>query len=154
MADITNQKLGGSGTGLSYVNAQRAAGVIDIAKAVRDGYTSGSSIELVTYEEGTIINAFDAVITETLVLGTSNTVDIGTAKADPDEYVDAQSTTAVGRFGAYVSNTYPQVLTADTTFYLELNGSAVTSGKIAFTIEADRPAKYNVGIGSVRQYPN
>ena len=153
MAVITStaQKYGAAANttdmGLSNDSLLVARGVIDIAKEVADAiaagttFTAGSQIDLISLELGTTILHFDAVIVEALSLGANNAIDIGFTTADPDEYVDAQTTTAVGRFGSYVSVTRPELLVADSTITVEVNGDTIATGKIAWSCVAVAPAK-------------
>lgn len=148
MADITNQRLGtGATMGLGHGRVEVLTHVVDIQKAVADGLTTGDYVEILTLEAGTILLSMDAEITTALSLGTNNTIDIGSTVADPDEYIDASTTTAVGRFGAYVAAcVVPVVLTTDTVMYCEVNGDTLASGKIATTWVVVRPAKNAVGL--------
>jgi hypothetical protein len=156
MATYSSQKYGGTstlGTAAEYAKVYEM--VFDIKKAVADGYASGDSAVLMTLPAGFILLALDAVITETLVISGGNTVDIGTDVSDPDDYVDAQSTTAVGRFGAYVGAcVVPVVITTASTLYIEINASTITSGKIALTVVGVDPASGNVPRARPKVYTN
>jgi hypothetical protein len=153
MANITTQKLGGTA---NYQVNGPIRYEVDIKTAVDGGLTSGDNIEVITLEAGTLLRAVDAEITEALVLGASNQIDFGTTEADPDEYVDAQTDTAVGRFTGYVAGNggIDTVLAADTTFYIQVAGDGITSGKIAVLIDAVAPAKSAKPLATKTNYPN
>lgn len=157
MANITTQKLGtGTGdvlsTGNSYITVIQEE--IDIAKAVDDGLTSGDNITIMDLPKNTGMLYLDAVITEELSLGTSPQIDIGTTEADPDEYVDGQSDTSVGRFTSYVDAGYPLVITSDSTLYMQVAGSAPASGKVAVTLILVTPTDEAAKLATHRSYPN
>lgn len=158
MADVTNQKLGGTGTStaVSAYPLKTFNGVIDIAKGVSDNsYVKTEQFDLLTIPANATILHFDARITEALVLGTTGTTDIGTTAADPDEFVDAQTTTAVGNFGAIAATT---LAASDTerTLFAEFNnsGGTVDSGKIAYTVVMTVPAVETEEKARPRTYTN
>ena len=158
MADVTTFKLGGANgdeLAFGHDSVRTFRHVIDIEKAIEAGYTVGSSYAIMTLPKNTIVFAVDAVITQAIVsTGTLNT-DIGTTKADPDEYVDAQTDASVGRFTSYVAAaTAPHVMTADATLYAEFNATTLTSGKVAVTVVATTPASQDKELARTRTYPN
>ena len=164
MADYKLQQLGG--TDNSLINSitglqtglRKIPFTIDIGKAVEDGYVKTESFFIMTLPAGSILHGFDAVITETLSLGTSGTTDIGHTKADPDEYVDAQSDTAVGAFTAYVAATFPERIGAsDKVLYAEFNnsGGAVADGVIQGYVLIMPPiSEQQIAPARPRVYPN
>lgn len=155
MADITNQKKGSGVTAGGKDHPRTVRGVVDIAAAVADGLTAGDNVELMDLNAGDILLAVDAKITEALVLGASNSIDIGTTEADPDEYVDNQSDTAVGVFTAYVAGSLgPSRVTADATIYCEINGAAVTSGKIGWSVTYIPSSDDGLEMSDHRSYTN
>ncbi len=159
MAIETNQKLGGTGTSMAIGNAGAIRPykiVVDIAKAVADGTfaAGGDQIDIMTLPDGSYFAGIDAEIVEVLVLGTSPTTDIGTTTADPDEYVDGQTDTAVGRFTAYVAaSVVPVIIVGEKTLTAEFGGSAPASGKVAVTVWLGVPVTTNFERASERIYP-
>lgn len=156
MTTISTQKLGGTGTALSANGHPDRTyhGVIDIAAAVADGYVKGDSLALITIPANVPVLHFGARITEALVIGTNGTTDIGTTVGDPDEFVDAQTTTAVGNFGAYAATTLA-ASDSERTLYAEFNSdTSVTSGKIAYTVTMPMPPVEAPGRAVPRTYPN
>ena len=128
---------------------------IDIADAVANGLTSTDQISFAFFPEGTILLGVDAEITEALVLGATNSIKIGTTSGEPVEFVNAQTDTAVGRFSAYASGaTSTTLYTTDTTFYCEVTGAGVTSGKIKVTATVIAPGGELPGIAKSKVYTN
>lgn len=155
MADITNQKQGSGVTSGGLSNVRTIEGVIDVTKAVADGFVTGDNIELMDFNAGDILLAVDARIIEALVISGSPTTDIGTTVGDPDEYVDAQTNTAVGAYTSYVAASIATArIATDLTLYCELNGTLVTSGKIAWKVALIPSADDNVEQSDHRTYTN
>lgn len=141
MSTITRYSKGsGSGLAIGDNTMQIYQTVIDAAKCYEDGGTASDVYQLFVVPANTLLIVGDAQITSTLANVTS--VDIGTTVGDPDEYVDAQTDTAVGRFTAYVASTpfstgaaYKQVVTSETKLYLKWGALGATSaGKVSVTI--------------------
>ena len=162
----TNQKLGGTETALSIGvgGAIRPYEVVvDIEKALADLTAAGTTfvqgtdslqIPIMTLPVGTYFAGIDAEIVDTLVITGSPTTDLGFDASDPDDYIDAQSTTAIGRYTMVATAPVtPVIITTARTIYIEFNGSTlITSGKVAVTIWAGMAAKANVGRASHRTY--
>lgn len=163
MSVVTNQKLGGTGTvmGIGDGSAIRPYRVVlDIAEAVATesaaggSFVAGDQIDIMTIPDGAYFAGIDAEITEALVLGSANGIDIGTTTADPDEYVDAQTDTAVGRFSSYVSAAVtPAINVGEKTLTMEVNGDGITSGKVAVTVWLGFPVTTNKERAAPREYP-
>lgn len=162
LGDTTTTDIFSKGSVGEYIYS----GVVDITKAMADGKTINTTdvLRLLPFEEGTRVMSVDAVITEALSLDASaGAVDFGNTIAsatDPDDYVDNQSTTAVGRFGAYASFTADTLLTADGYIALRLtgdklsDGTADATGKIAWTVKLLPPVKKALGRNTPKTYTN
>jgi len=155
MADITNQKLGGTGTSMNSAGGAICAYrvVADITKAVADGLTTGEQIDLMTIPDGAYFVGLDAEIVE--ALSASTDIDIGTTEGDPDEYLDADSNanTAVGRFTAYTAACVtPVINVGEKTLRMEVATPA--TGKIAVTVWMGVPATENEEKARPRVYDN
>jgi hypothetical protein len=140
------------------INIQTYSGVIDVSKVDLSAFASGDVLRLVEFEQGAMYYGFDAEITEALVNITNtdmgNTISSAT---DPDDYVDAQTDTAVGRFSAYgASNMTPSVLSADGYIAASFVGTfaGAATGKIAWSVVLGKPAKLAKGRAEKRTYPN
>lgn len=134
-------------------------GVVDVNKLDDDtAYASLDVIRLVEFEEGTLFDWADIVITEALVNVTA--VDFGNTIAsatDPDDYVDNQTDTAVGRFTTYAAaHKTKLVLTADGFIALRLTGTfaGAATGKLAWQVVLTPPTKLVKGRAEPRTYPN
>lgn len=167
MANNNDLQMGGSGDLYSVGNGETVVlrKVFDIAEAIAsaDGLNSGDNIVIAALPSGTVFEWLDAEIVETLSIdsGASNLINIGSTVGDPDEYVDGQANTAVGRFTAYVAgHLVTAVLTADTTLYLGVtgdklsDGTADATGKIAVTFKVTLPAKETLESAKHRTYTN
>jgi hypothetical protein len=131
-------------------------GVADLSELATAGFASGDVARLVELPNGAIVIAVDAEITEALV-NVANT-DLGntiSSSTDPDDYIDAQTNSAVGRFTTYTAAaTSTAVLTADTHLALSFVTSGTPTGKVAWSITFIAPAKDAKGIAAHRTYPN
>ena len=156
MTDITNQKLGGTGTNLSVGsnNVRTYTGVLDIKQAVADGLTAGDNIQMMSIPSGAVTLAVTAFVKEALVLGTTPIIDIGHTDGDPDEYVDAYTTTTVGAITATALAVTTTIESAERLVVCEVNGATLTSGLIAWTITVILPSVENPVLARPRVYPN
>lgn len=155
MADVTNQALGGT-TGRLGGERRVLSGVIDLGQAVADGYASTDEILMFTLPAGCSWDKFDAVITEALT-GTVTATDIGYDSAsDPDNLINAQSDTAVGRFTTYEALCETgATLTSSTPFYCSFTYSGTpTAGKVAYRIEVLDAAANSLGLARSHEYTN
>lgn len=141
------------------INSQVYAGVIDVGKLGADGvYASLDVIRLIPFETSAILEYFDAEITETLVGVTA--VDAGntiSSSTDPDDYINNNTDTAVGRFTTYeAAAVVTVVLSADGFIAVRLTGTfnSSSSGKIAWRVKITAPAKLAVERAEKREYPN
>lgn len=138
--------------------AQTYRGVVDLAKvAAVSGAADGDVVLLVEFEEGTMFSDFDADIVEVLTNVTN--VDFGNtvaAATDPDDYINAQTTTAVGNYTMEAAAVTKLKLTADGHIAMSFVTSAVTSmtGKIAWLVTLNKPAKLGVERMEPRTYTN
>ena len=157
MTDITNQGSAGTGTDVTLGDNAIVSltKVVDVAQAVADGFTAGDSIHLFNRPAGGLFWALDARITEALVLGTSQSTDIGLTESDPDDYVDAQTDTAVGAFTTYAAASLALArIASEDSVYMSFAGSAITSGKVAVTMFISAPVQTNIEAAKPRVYPN
>lgn len=124
------------------IRRNRAAGNLGVVRTVVQQYdladlTNGGQETVVTIPAGGSLLAINARITTAFDSGTTDTIDIGTTEADPDEYVDAQNAQVLGLL-AVVSGSVPDaVVAADTPILLEWNGAgtAATVGAVEVYIE-------------------
>lgn len=155
MADITTQKLGGTGTDMALGNGaiREYTMVIDVEQAVTDGFVAGENIQIMTLPAGSMFFGLQAEITEALVLGTTPIIDIGTTDADPDEYIDGVTTVTTGVMTDVTAALATASIATELELVCELNGSGVVSGKIAVTVWMGKPTIGNLEIASPREYP-
>lgn len=154
--DITNQSLGGTGDALARgtLNVGQYVVEVDLGRAAADDsdYVAGDTLRVKAMDlpAGTILLAVDAEISE--ALPASSTTNIGTTAGDPDEYVDAQTDTAVGRFTGYVAGaTATAVIAADAVLYVQVaNAGAISTGKIKVTVVAASPVEEIPGVSVYR----
>jgi hypothetical protein len=158
MADVSKFKLGGAdGNVLAHGRScvKTFTTVIDIKKAVAEGLTAGDSYEIMTLPKGTTFVNLQAEILEALVLGSTPTTDIGTTKADPDEYVDAQTTITAGSiFTSTAGAKTIAPIASDLTLYAEFNGSGLVSGKVAVAVTLIHPTEETKEIAGPKVYKN
>ncbi len=160
MANFDKYLKGTAGTKMSVGNSGENiySGVIDLARLNGDGYASTDVIRLVPFKAGTNFAKFDAEITKALVGITA--VDAGntiSSSTDPDDYIDNQSDTAVGRFTAYTAGSQASaILTADGYIAVRLTGTidASTDGKIAWQVILTPASKDAAPRMEHRTYPN
>ncbi len=152
MTDITNQKLGGTGIdlGTSYHPVPTFYKEIDIAAAIADGLVADDTIAVMTIPANAPVLYFNAAISEALTAGT--TTNIGTTYADPDEFIDAQTTVAVGQFGAVAATTLA-ASTSERTLYAKIGGTPA-AGKIKIAVTTVLPAAATPAVAKPRSYPN
>jgi len=144
------------GTDFQRTSTNIYSGVIDLAKLDAAGFASGDVFRLVPFEAGSMFKNFDAEITTALV-GVTNT-DFGNTIAsatDPDDYIDAQTDSAVGTFTTVAAGATAVTLLASDGY---IAGSFVTSasitGKIAWSVEITPPAKLAVPRAEPKTYTN
>ena len=160
MANFDKYLKGTAGSKLSVGNTGETtySGVIDLSRLNADGFSTTDVIRLVPFNAGTQFEGFDAVITETLVGITAtdagNTISSST---DPDDYIDNQSDTAVGRFTTVAAPAQADaILTADGFIAIRLTGTinAATAGKIAWQVSLAPAATDAAPRMEPRTYPN
>jgi hypothetical protein len=156
MTDITNQKLGGTGTNTAIGDgAVRAyTTVVDIAEAVADGLTSGDNIQLMTLPAGSVFFGLQAENLTALVMGATPLIDIGTTDADPDEYIDGQTKITTGVLTDTAAALTTAAIATELTLVMELNGGTLTSGKIAVTVWLGKPTIQNIEAAKPKVYTN
>lgn len=156
MTDITNQKLGGTGTAAAVGsnNVRTYTGVLDIKQAVADGLTAGDNIQMISIPAGAVTLAVTAHTTEALVLGSTPIIDIGYTDGDPDAYVDAYTTITVGAITMTALATTATIESAERLVVCEINGATLTSGLIAWTITVILPSIENPVLARAKIYTN
>ena len=160
MANYDKYLKGTVGSQLSVGNTGPTtySGVIDLATLNAGGFATTDVIRLVPFLTGTQFESFEAVITETLVGITAtdagNTISSAT---DPDDYIDNQSNTAVGRFTTYAAPAQADaILTSAGFIAIRLTGTidASTDGKIAWQVKLAPAAANAAPLMEPRIYPN
>ena len=156
MTDITNQKLGGTGTNLGLGNGaiRSYTVVLDIAQAVADGFTSGDNIQIMTLPAGSVFFGLQAEILTALVMGATPLTDIGTTDGDPDEYIDGQTKITTGVYTDTSAALTTAAIASELTLVCELNGGTMTSGKIAVTVWLGMPTIQNIEEAKPKVYTN
>ncbi len=156
MTIFTSQRVGGASGRFSH-QAGIISGVFDLAESVADdSFASLDSMTLVNLPAGTLIESFDAEIVEALN-GTVTAVDMGTdTDTDPDNYINNNSDTAVGRFTTYEAASIAQVvIITATALYVRVTFSGTpTTGKIAWQVKIQEASKNALNIAKPHVYTN
>ncbi len=132
---------------------QVASGVVDLSDLATAGFANGDVARVLELPKGALILGTTAAITEALV-NVTNT-DFGNTiadAADPDDYVNAQTDSAVGLFTAYASGGAGVTLTADCYLAFSFVTSGVPTGKVAWTISYLKPASTARELASHKTY--
>lgn len=147
----------------SIDNVACYSGQVDLATLLKySTFNTADVLNLLPLQKSSIILCVDAEITTVLAMdsGSSQATSFGVTAATTN-YINAQTTTAVGRFSMNSTNYLtPYITTADGYLTMTLSGDKYSAGTnnatgtIAWRAVVVKPAKVAVGRMEPRTYPN